>query len=581
MLTHVSEHHKHQNERGTGVGGATGLGQSTGAYDNTTGTSTAGTGYQSHLGRDAGIAGGVGAAGYEAEKHHQKHDKDLTAAEREAKKEHKHELKEEKKEHKKGGLLSFLRKPFLQNSLNTSLTSTSDRDKNKKYTPEEEAEFDRQEREYNSHKGRDALGGAAVGGAAYEAEKHHHGHHNTSGSGIQGDASKALPTAPGNHGIGTGAGTQNALAGDNTASTSSGHHLGRDAALVGGAGAVGAHEHNKHAGTAGSGVTQGTPLSETQRGTDLGDKLHGVERNRGVPGPTGFPDSQDYGTGSSTTGTTGTTGQHHYGRDATALGGAAALGEHEHRKHERENVGSSGIGDQTSGITGSSTGTGNQHHLGRDAAVGAGGVGLAEHEHRKHEGFGGSRYDDPSSGLTGSNQGLTGGQYDNTSSGLAGSTQGRGHQHHVGRDAALGAGAVGGAGLAEHEHRKHEGLTSGRQDHATSFGVTGNQGLGGNEYRKDGLISEDQYGTAGQQYDTTGQQYGTTAQPSGLTGQQAIPRSGYDSNLTSSNVTGSNTTGGIGDDRNRLHKDPPADHPAGQVAQGGMPANAAERGGRI
>ena len=75
--------------------------------------STTGTRHQSHLGRDAGIAGGVGAAGYEAEKHHQKHDKDLTAAEREAKKEHKHELKEEKKEHKKGGLLSFLRKSFL------------------------------------------------------------------------------------------------------------------------------------------------------------------------------------------------------------------------------------------------------------------------------------------------------------------------------------------------------------------------------------------------------------------------------------------------------------------------------------
>jgi hypothetical protein len=47
-----------------------------------------------------------------------------------------------------------------------------DRDKNKKYTKEEEEEFDRQEREQNRHTGRDAaLGGAAVGGAAYEAEK--------------------------------------------------------------------------------------------------------------------------------------------------------------------------------------------------------------------------------------------------------------------------------------------------------------------------------------------------------------------------------------------------------------------------
>jgi hypothetical protein len=47
-----------------------------------------------------------------------------------------------------------------------------DRDKNKKYSKEEEDEFDRQEREHHSHAGRDAaVGGAAVGGAAYEADK--------------------------------------------------------------------------------------------------------------------------------------------------------------------------------------------------------------------------------------------------------------------------------------------------------------------------------------------------------------------------------------------------------------------------
>lgn len=86
-----------------------------------------------HYGRDAAVAGGVGGATYEAEKHH-KHDKDFTQAEKDAKKEHKHEVneakkehkyevkeekkehkheaKEEKKEHKesKGGLLGFLRK---------------------------------------------------------------------------------------------------------------------------------------------------------------------------------------------------------------------------------------------------------------------------------------------------------------------------------------------------------------------------------------------------------------------------------------------------------------------------------------
>lgn len=62
-LISFSEHRKHEHERGTGVGGTTGptgLGQSTGAYDDTSGT----TGHQSsHLGRDAAVgAGGVGLA---------------------------------------------------------------------------------------------------------------------------------------------------------------------------------------------------------------------------------------------------------------------------------------------------------------------------------------------------------------------------------------------------------------------------------------------------------------------------------------------------------------------------------------
>jgi hypothetical protein len=56
-------------------------------------------GGSSHLGRDGALGAGAGGAAYEAEKHH-KHDKDLSAAEKEQKREHKHELKEEKREHK-------------------------------------------------------------------------------------------------------------------------------------------------------------------------------------------------------------------------------------------------------------------------------------------------------------------------------------------------------------------------------------------------------------------------------------------------------------------------------------------------
>jgi len=278
-----------------------------------------------HYGRDAAVAGGVGGAAYEADKHH------------------KHGVTEEKHDHKdrkdsKGGLLSFLH-----------------RDKNKKYTQEEEAEFDRQEREHDSHKGRDAaLGGAAVGAGAYGAEKHHDQHSTT----YDNELNKPLPNAPGNHGVGTGAGHQNDLIGDNTAS---GHHLGRDTAAVGGAGAVGEHERNR----------QGSiPLVEKPVGTDIGDKLHGVERNRGVTGASGFPGSEGFGTGPS----------------------------------------HSGVGAHTSDIT--NTGTGQQHHLGRDTAAGTGGAGLAEHEQRKHEGLTGNQYNNQS--------GLTGGGTQGTS-GLTGS----------------------------------------------------------------------------------------------------------------------------------------------------------------
>lgn len=270
---------------GTGIGGTSGLSEherlkleaarnqpgndyGSGVYS---GNTTTGTGRDHHLGRDAAGAGVVGAGAYEAEQHH-KHDKDLTAAEREAKREHKHEAKEAKHEHheekKHHGLLSFLH-----------------RDKNKKYTKEEEDEFDRQEREHNSHKGRDAaLGSAAVGGAAYEADKHHHGHHHTASA--DADTMKPLPVAPGNHGIGTGEGTQNALVMDRkrgegydtTDTTGTGHHLGRDAAVVGGAGALGAHEHGR--------VDEShIPEADRPVGTTLGDKLHGVERNRGINAP--------------------------------------------------------------------------------------------------------------------------------------------------------------------------------------------------------------------------------------------------------------------------------------------------------
>ncbi len=110
------------------------------------------------------------------------------------------------------------------------------------------------------------MAGAGAGaGALYASDKHQYAGQNTSGN-------------------------TSATAG--TGSQDTNHHYGRDATL--GAGAVGAagvaeHEHSKNSGP--------TPLAEKPQGKDIGDILHGVDRNRGVPGSSGFPGTEGFGTG--------------------------------------------------------------------------------------------------------------------------------------------------------------------------------------------------------------------------------------------------------------------------------------------
>lgn len=73
-----------------------------------------------------------------------------------------------------------------------------------------------------------------------------------------------------------------------TTDTTGQHHLGRDSAVGAGTAGVAEHEYRKHEhdhGHTGVTGTEGYPPP----GTTLGDNLHGVERNRGVPGPTYVP----------------------------------------------------------------------------------------------------------------------------------------------------------------------------------------------------------------------------------------------------------------------------------------------------
>lgn len=498
-----------------------------------------------HYGRDAAVAGGVGGAAYEADKHH----KD-TKTEHQAEKDHKHAVKEAEKDHKheekkehKHGILSFLH-----------------RDKSKKHTPEEEAEFDRQEREHNSHAGRNtALGGAAVGAGAYEADKHHQ-----SGA----DANKPLPVAPGNHGIGTGAGPQNALAGNTsgtshelgTGNTSTGHHTGRDAALgagaVGAAG-VGAHEHNKHSGP--------TPLDEKPRGKDIGDHLHGA-RNRGVEGSSGFPGTSGFGDG-----------QHPHAHSSEATtdqdgnpigGGLTGTGHNTTGQTGREFplAGAGTTGHQTgSGLTGSEHQSGS--HTGRDAAaLGTAGL-VGEHEHRKHEGTTGHQ-----SGLTGSHQGTTGTsghQSDHQAHGLTHS----GERSHYRSD----HDQTGLQQYAERGSTSGSGLTG---SHAQTGPLSGSQSMGASGVPPNSSVGQ-QSGLTGSQHNTTG--------TSGLghSSEQSAYRSDHDqSGLQQYGEHDSGLMAGKTSDlsgRNRLHKDPPSNHPAAQAysENGGahVPASGSHREG--
>ncbi|KAF2663871.1 hypothetical protein BT63DRAFT_460990 [Microthyrium microscopicum] len=365
------------------------------------------------------------------------------------------------------------------------------------------------------HYGRDAAVGTGVLGAGAAA---HHAHETRGADHHTGAAETG--TIPYKH---------QDVAAANTSSTpgqtqaSSDHHYGRDAAV--GAGALGAgaaahhHHENKDVG-AGEQEHNKTTLGSIYK--------HGIQ---GPPEQTNMVTGHHEGAsaGSSGLGHNQATGtDHHYGRDAAvgagALGGAGALAHHEHEKK----AGDDGLVPRTAPGYGSAPGqsqSSTDHHYGRDAALGAGALGgagaLAHHEHDKKAaddglvprtapGYGSSAPQTAGASL-GSGTHNTGSEFASTSHTAGDGIDSRpstGHhsvgiankldphvkpdgdngtritdtmgqdQHHYGRDAAIGAGALGGAGaLAHHEHGKHD------QTHASSQAPTA---LGGQTHQYPG-----------------------------------------------------------------------------------------------
>ncbi|KAL8830274.1 MAG: hypothetical protein Q9191_001527, partial [Dirinaria sp. TL-2023a] len=310
------------------------------------------------------------------------------------------------------------------------------------------------------HYGRDVgIAGAGAGAAglgAYEAEKHHRGQQPSStpsdSSGAPYSSSTVDPRVDS---------TARSEISDKPATTSTGkdHHYGRDAGLAG-AGGLAAYEGQKHLGSKQDPVQSSTAPTSTTSNTPE-QVLYDSGR-----GPT---------TSSRDQGVSGT--GHHLGRDAGGAGaGAAAAYEadkHLGRKEQPLDTRGSENRGAFEPTRPSDERTG--HHYGRDAALGAGGVGAgaaayeAGKSHDAQPPIGTTTgYDDqtavPKQSHTGRDAALAGGAGAGAGA-LAGhemskkeaEREAKAQESHTGRDAALAGGAGAGAGaLAGHEVSKKE-----------------------------------------------------------------------------------------------------------------------------
>ncbi|KAF7874902.1 hypothetical protein EAF04_002076 [Stromatinia cepivora] len=228
-----------------------------------------------HYGRDAAVAGGVGGAAYEANKHHH-NSANTTTGPHSSNLENKvdprvdSDLSKQKNHHYGrdtavvGGLggAAYEANKHHHNNANTATTNTTTGPHSSNLENKVDPRVDSDRSKEGHHYGRDtALAGGAAA-TAYEADKHHHNSANTTtGPHSSNLENKVDPRVDSDR-------------------SKEGHHYGRDAGLAGGAAGT-AYEVNKHHNAPGA--------DQKPVGKDIGDKLHGVERNRGVNGPTGFP----------------------------------------------------------------------------------------------------------------------------------------------------------------------------------------------------------------------------------------------------------------------------------------------------
>ena len=429
---------------GTGIGSTTGsgLGSSTHGTESTTGTgigSTTGSGLGSsteghhHGARDAAIAGGVGSGGTGAPHHH---DSSSTGAPDYTHEQPRHSSKILNKLDPRSDTIPIEESRGVdKHSTTTSGTSGSTHD---------------------HHHGKEAAGAGALAGAGYEAEKHHHKMDDTAAP--SSSAAYGSQVGFGSHesrdaGVASYGGVNDPLNRSAGPTTSTGqHHTGRD--VAGGAAVAGAgYEAGKHHhGHEPSSTIGGTPYEQqaADPSRTTTDKHH-LGRDTSAVGGTGLAATEDekhrhgHHDPTSTTGTTtsptqpstldrDTTDKHHTGRDAAlgagAAGGAAYAG-HEYSKKEAEKE----AHDRAKAEAKHEKELEKEHKHHDKAAVKE-----EKHEEKKHGGILGlfkhdKTKDEPKKEEL---------EHDR-----------HGKSHHGAETAAVGAGTVGAAGVAEHEHDRN------------------------------------------------------------------------------------------------------------------------------
>ncbi|KAL9089762.1 MAG: hypothetical protein Q9165_005556 [Trypethelium subeluteriae] len=429
------------------------------------------------------------------------------------------------------------------------------------YDPQSTGYDGQQERQH--HYGRDAAiagGAGAAGVGAYEASKHTGesrrdpqatGTTHTTPPSAYGDQQ----TTPSTGSVGQPiTQTERGIASQTPQSRELGtqqqpqHHLGRDAALAGGVGAAGAgaYEANKHSHRSDHGLPGSTTGYDTQRA-----ELHPTHPiSTTAAGAGGATDAGSTGTGLPTWSKEEEPKQHHYGRDAAVAGGAGAVGAgaaHEYQQHEAEKEAKQ-----------------HQKELEKRQAQADKDLKTQEKENEKAAKKEQKEHDKAMAAAEKEHQKEAKKQEKEHDKAVAAAEKDR--KKHDEKELAAGAGGAAAAGgaayAAEEEHKKHD-------DDEES-----------DKHKKPGLLEKILHPRRSKEQSSTEEASDTTPESERIIRDKAHE---YDAQQKQQHHHGAVATDEAG--RHRLHKDPPASHPASQQQSGivtephtGLPMNVGKYG---